>query len=314
MVRPSEWSNHLLRFTPLPKDLCQLIVEYLDCRPNRLFCAEEALTQRDKDYLTSQGIIIIPDTKDIVDISSWSDDNGHRLVACGNVHIKVIDLRDTTTQQYPIDLGAKHGSALVQFGSMMILRDRSGDLPSLHYRHLNDRRDWSPVRSNLPIHLGLLYGLPVCNNSMYELYQSGESIELRKVITFKDDEFEHHHMDDSIIDHAVSALYAVDEVSNVIYCLTDTHFTRYDINSTDKIDKVNKVPVGQQLTKWVGKMVEIRGFAVYAPKRGHDQVEVVVSSKRGIDRYNSVTDKWTYDDHGLHLSHRFDYSPQVIAN
>ncbi len=63
MVRPSkltEWIQCLLRFTPLPKDLCRLIVEYLDDRPRRLICTQGHWSQR--DYLQSKGVTILPDS------------------------------------------------------------------------------------------------------------------------------------------------------------------------------------------------------------------------------------------------------------
>ncbi len=63
----------------------------------------------------------------------------------------------------------------------------------------------------------------------------------------------------------------------------------------DTADAVDAI----ELANWKRAPFYVFGFEVYFPNPRSDVVEIAVLTEQGFDRYDSQTNRWTYDDRAI---------------
>ncbi len=329
LTESTSWINCLLRFTRLPKDLCNLVVEYLDDRPKRLVCTEGDLRPTDIDYLRSKGVTILPDSRGIdrlstatieshgSDGSQGSHDSRRVLLKWLNLSTKVV-VCDTKWGECKVEAGV----VIRQLGSNLLGRVWND---SFDYSKLDDATNWMTASKFESRWTSIYPSCAVCteaecqlahstlrtlcqqerpfyNNHLYELRGNGSNTKLCRLLTVdRNLKITCHGKTIDDVDSGI-AYYTFDRHNRIVYCLNQRRLLKFDLsgnsgttdgdcttfNTLDTFDATF-------LADWNRSPIQVFGFEVCSLDPRSD-VELVVLANSGFDRYNTETNRWTYDD------------------
>ncbi len=320
--------HSLLHFTPLPKDLCHIIVEYLDCRPTHLVCTEGRLNRSEADYLRSKGVTILPDSTDIERLStavlgtigtiisyqcyeSASRDSRRVLLKWYHSSSQVV-VCDPKLGEHKV---YSPGISMLQLGSTLLRRH---DNNRTSYCKLEDKADWiDSCESSIvckdvdcclywvTLRMVCYWSLPLYNDCLYELRNRDGESKLYKRVSIDRDLKLTCHVKSTSYAPCGTTHYALDRENGVVYCLSNQRFLKFDFRGNRDTD--SDAISAMKLADWKRSPLYIYAFEVYSNStQGYysgsdtvDTVSIVVLSGLGFDRYDPKTDRWTYDNHPI---------------
>ncbi len=277
------------------------------------------------DYLRSKGVTILPDSTDITRLSTamlgavdavdtMRSDGSHGSRDSRRVLLKWYDPSTKVVVCDP-KLGERkvYSPTIQMFQLGSILLGRPDNSHSTY--HKMDMTGWIESSASsivckdvdcclyrVTLRILCSWRLPLYNDCLYELRSRGDGLKLYKRVSI--DRELNLTCQVKSMDNADCGItyYTLDRTNGILYCLNDQRFLKFDLsgncsNSTVGSDAISAV----KLADWKRSPMCVYGFEFCSSsaRSNADAVSIVVLSELGFDRYDSKTDRWTYDNHRI---------------
>ncbi len=318
--------RHLLSHTPLPKDLCHLVTEYLDIRPTTLSCDAQNFWVASSgtfdstsnpvscvEYLKRNGIepipIIDPEDYLFIQFKSRNTSTDSELVIFSRGFCEYYANRRGVNYKCVIpSLEGRHGY-LFSIGTVLLMVFPDTilychlDQPPFVFREFETCPLTQPKVMDTIKRIGRTID---CRGTLYALDMANNIVKLLTVTSGNSDDSDIGGDAPKIVSHVSSEVrykyyrneyLAKDELDGIIYCLClceqMAQVFRYDTITGVKENIADwKYPFNTIIVDFAFRTVR-------STDGGIRESELIVVSSNGLDRWNHKTNRWTYDRHPI---------------